>query len=53
MHRKNKKGSGRSSTTSQEQDEEIVQVHKDDPFLIPANTATTSNGIAQTVDDIY
>ena len=46
---KRKKGSGRSSTTSQEQDEKNVQVHEDDPFLIPAKTATTSNVSAQTV----
>ena len=46
---KRKKGSGRSSTTSQEQDEKIVQAHEDDPFLIHAKTATTSNVSAQTV----
>ena len=45
---KRKKGSGRSSTTSQEQ-EKIVQAHEDDPFLIPAKTATSSNVKAQTV----
>ena len=32
---KRKKGPGRSST-SQEQGEEIVQAHEDDPFLIHA-----------------
>ena len=33
---KRKKGSGRSSTTSQEQGEEIFQAYEDDLFLIPA-----------------
>ena len=46
---KRKNGSGRSRTISQEQDEEIVQAHAYDPFLIPVNTATTSNVRAQTV----
>ena len=38
-----------SRTTSQEQYEEITKAHEDDPFLIPANTASTSNVSAQTV----
>ena len=46
---KRKKGSGRSRTTSQEQDEEIVQAHENNPFLIPAKTASTFNVSAQTV----
>ena len=46
---KRKKGSSRSRTTSQEQNEKMVQAYEDDPFLIPAKTPTTSNASAQTV----
>ena len=38
-----------SRTTSQAHCQEITQAYEDDHFLIPANTASTSNVSAQTV----
>ena len=49
---KRKKGS-MSSTTSQEQDEEIVQAHENNPFLIPAKTASTAQSVPKLSNDVF